>query len=287
MSSTEPPISLPLNAECKLRLATFIKENKDILFARHSASITNAVKTNKWKDCFNMLLSHGAVISSPQYLRDRVWNNQKRGVMEKKSKYNSTGAAGGPRWTDWEKITLEVIDPDSAFMSGLGQIDAAPRMPGAQPLGAEGQDDEDPFNSSSQTMLDMSISSTATSFRRPLVPSRNRTSSPIHSETQENQDSATALGSTSTAVGSRAAKRPKGMGVPIWTSDEYKAAKIEEMNRNREEQSLRMELMRCQLEESRQRANAEKERAEFYRKAGLAIENTHDLVINREHRIQL
>jgi hypothetical protein len=40
------------------------------------------------------------------------------------------------------------------------------------------------------------------------------------------------------------------MGVPIWTSDEYKAAKIEEMNRNREEQSLRMELMRCQLEES-------------------------------------
>jgi hypothetical protein len=54
-----------------------------------------------------------------------------------------------------------------------------------------------------------------------------------------------------------------------------------------EEQELRMQLMKMQVEESRLRCEAEKERAKFFRKAGLAVENAYDLQINREYNVRL
>jgi hypothetical protein len=54
-----------------------------------------------------------------------------------------------------------------------------------------------------------------------------------------------------------------------------------------EEQELRVQLMRMQVEESRLRGEAEKEHAEFFQKAGLALENAYDLQINREYNVWL
>ena len=282
--TSEDKLSRPLTPDLKLRLANFVNENKSILFGRVTPTLRNIDKMRKWKSIYEELIAHGAVIKDPAYLRDRMWDGLKRGVMEKRKKFASTGAAGGNRYTDFEKVTLEIMDPDSAHMSGLGQRELPPIFPGSDG-GAQGDVSDDlntttqsVFNTTSQSAFNANLTtmSSAPTFARPA----DRTSSPVRGN------------EASTAP---APKRPKRSApTNLWASDSYKELKIRQMEKELEEQEVRITLMRTQTEESRlrceaeiERCQAEKERASFFSKAGLAVENNYILEINREHRIHL
>jgi len=65
----------------------------------------------------------------------------------------------------------------------------------------------------------------------------------------------------------------------LWSDDSYKDLKMKAMEKDIEEKELRMELIRCQIEESRQRAQAEKDRSLFFSKAGLALNRSSEFQI--------
>jgi hypothetical protein len=282
--TSEERLSQPLTNELKIRFANLVKENKDILFGRVTPTLRNIDKYTKWKAIYDELVSHGAVIKDPAYLRDRMWDNLKRGATEKKKKFNRTGGAGGVRYTEYERVTLEILDPESAYMAGIGQRVRQPVFPGVDGISQSDVNEDSILNTTSQSIFD----STLTAFQGPSNetpmfatprPITTRTSSPVRLE----------VGDAGTATGSAppTKKHKRGHLTNLWASETYKELKVKEIEKNLEEQELRMQLMRMQVEESRLRGEAEKERAEFFRKAGLAVENAYDLQINREYNVRL
>jgi hypothetical protein len=285
-SAKEDRPNIPLTPELKFRFVSLVKEHKSILFGRCTPTLRNVDKFTKWILIFDELTAHGAVIKDPTYLRDRLWDNLKRAALEKKKKLEKTGASGGVRYTDYELVTLEILDPASAYMSGLGQEERQPQFPGAD------SNEDSILNSTSQSIFNASLSTlpggsasnNPPTFARPST----RTSSPVRLAGDDS--------SSATATRSVPAPKRQKRGPPenLWASEDYKALKVQQLQNNLEEQEIRIQLMKAQIEESKlrgeeskQRAAAEKERETFFHKAGIAIENSFDLQINRSLNVRL
>ena len=286
MNNNEEIHSQPLTRDLKLRLANFVLLHKNVLFARHNSSVRQTDKNTLWKEIHSELVAHGAVLKDANYVRDRAWDNLRSGAIKKKKKLGKTGAAGGDIYTEYDRVTLDIIDPQSAYMAGIQETDTAPRFPGATPFGGAMGGPNDRFDDTMNT----TIQSVDTTFStqpgtsqgpptRPMfaMPRPLRTSSPVGTEVEE-------------AAGTQArtsSKRKRGPPQTLWTTDAYKDIKVKQMEMDVEEKQAQINLIRMQLEESRLRGEAEKERAEFFRKAGIALENTYSLQINREFNLRL
>jgi hypothetical protein len=59
----------------KVMLATFIRDNKDIMNAAFSTKITKDVKKKKWAEIFDLLKSHGADIEDVATLKRVSFDN--------------------------------------------------------------------------------------------------------------------------------------------------------------------------------------------------------------------
>jgi hypothetical protein len=70
-----------------------------------------------------------------------------------------------------------------------------------------------------------------------------------------------------------ARKKKKGQPTSLWIDEDYKELKVQQLKKNMEEQDLRMELIRMQI-------RAEKARATFFERAGLALEGQHSMEIS-------
>ena len=289
-SAKEDRPNIPLSPELKFRFVSLVKEHKSILFGRCTPTLRNVDKFTKWILIFDELTSHGAVIKDPTYLRDRLWDNLKRAALEKKKKLEKTGASGGVRYTDYELVTLEILDPASAYMSGLGQEERQPQFPGAD------SNEDSILNSTSQSIINASLSTLPGASNNPPTFARpsTRTSSPVR---LAGDDSSSAMATTPTPTPTVPAPKRLKRGGPsenLWSSEDYKTLKVQQLRNNLEEQEVRIQLMKAQIEESKlrgeelkRRAAAEKERETFFHKAGIAIENSYDLQINRSLNVRL
>ncbi len=275
---------MSLSHENKLRFAQLVKENKSILFGRHSPTLTNHDKFAKWKSIYDELVSHGAVIKDVVHLRNTMWGNLKRSTIIKRNANAKTGAAGGKRYTEVDHVVLDILDQNSAYLAGLGQNDEPPLFGSGDGLGhAAGRGSDASLldvTSESNFNLGMTFATRGPSFptpgpsfvtphppasRLPLQQPAARSSTPVDLETEE--------AGIQAAVALK--KRKRGPPTSLWTEDAYKALKLKKIQKDMEEQELRMDLMRGQIEEARQRAEAEKQRAAFFMKAGLAFDSNH------------
>jgi len=73
--------------------------------------------------------------------------------------------------------------------------------------------------------------------------------------------------------------RKRGLSTTLWNDNSYKELKVKALEKEMEEKELKMELIRCQIEESRQRAQAERERASFFSRASLSLNRGSELQI--------
>lgn len=258
-SNSEEIRSLPLTPELKIRLANFVLLHKNVLFARHNSNIRQVDKNKLWRQIHAELTAHGAVLKDAAYVRDRAWDNLKSTAIKKKKKLGSTGA-GGESYTEVERITLDIIDPQSAYLAGINDTDSAPQFSGATPIGgAQGGLD---FNDTIQS-IDSTFSINPGTSHTFTVPRPIRTSSPVGLEETTR---------SSTQTGATVKRKRGGSSQALWTTEAYKELKVQQIELDMEEKRVHIELMKQQIQES-------KDRADFFKRAGLAIQNRHSLQI--------
>ena len=272
-------MSNQLSKENKLRLVQLVNENKALLFGKHGPNLTNNNKLAKWKSIYDELVSHGAVIKDVQYLRDTTWDNLKRSTVKKRNNYANTGAAGGKRYTEVENTILEILDLNSAYLSGLGQEDIAPTF-----VDATGHAPDASFldiTTQSNFNIGASFSAPSASFATPHPPLQRpeRSSTPVESDL---------AGTQSTAIPK---KRKRGPPTTLWADDTYKEFKMKKIEKDLEEQEIKIELMKIQIVEAhqkveaeKQRCEAEKQRALYYAKARLESGSNPELQMRSQEQ---
>ena len=254
-------MAFQLSFDHKLLLAKLLREDKRLLFGKHSPSVTNQKKLAKWTEIYQELSSVGANLKDVAYLREKTWDNLVRATKKKKFNNETTGQA--PKMlTEVDEVILDIIGRDSAALSGLGQDDDAPTF-GAR----------DPGNSLS--VLDISTQSSfnfgaSTTFATPHLPPLRPTRASTPVEMTEADETKTPANTHSAAS---ARKKKKGQPTSLWIDEDYKELKVQQLKKNMEEQDLRMELIRMQI-------RAEKARATFFERAGLALEGQHSMEIS-------
>jgi hypothetical protein len=102
----------------KLTLVQLILEQKDILLARFSPTVTRRRKTKIWINIRESLLAMGADsedIPDIASLRDKIWPNLRKAAMVKAQDQAKTGATGG-RLSEMDDLILNIIGRESPMM---------------------------------------------------------------------------------------------------------------------------------------------------------------------------
>ena len=113
-----------LSKDHKLILAQHVLSRKDILFAKHSPSITNKIKEKHWLEIYEDLVAHGAQVASPEYLRKTEWGNLKQRTIEKYVTSKKSGE-GGLLLSQSQKLVMETVGYDSVAVNALNVKDMA------------------------------------------------------------------------------------------------------------------------------------------------------------------
>jgi hypothetical protein len=254
-------MTFQLSVEHKLIMAKLLRENKALLFGKHSPQVTNQKKYSKWNEIFYELKSVGANLKDLNYLRQTTWDNMVRSTKKKKFSNESTGAAP-VTMTELDEVILDIIGRDSAALSGLGQEDEPPTF-GSRDCG----DSISPLDISTQSSFNFGASAT---FATPRLPQQKtaRASTPVDA-----MDSVETETLTDTQSASNTKKARKGNPTSLWIDEDYKELKVHQLKKNMDEQDLRMELIRMQI-------RAEKARAIFFEKAGFTLDGHHHMEIS-------
>ena len=260
-SGSASNFAVHLTHQEKLKLVKFIRDNQATLMGKQGPQNTNNDRKAKWNEIFEDLKSKGVALKDLAHFRKDVWGNIRKAAIDKKDKNAKTGAKP-VELTEVDIIALEIINP--IYTDGLGLPDRMtsfePLPGGSQWAGARPDGD--------LSLMDMSMDSvfhSEASFATPRAPpprQTERASTPVNSEAEENR-------SAPNAISDRVAKR-KRQPSSLLFDEEYKALK---MRMDKEEQVLRMELLRCQVAESRQKREESQERTTFYKKAGITLDH--------------
>ena len=257
MSSKSGPrskISTQMTSEHRTELARLVRDNKEILIGKFTPSVTQKSRDQKWTDIYTHLTGLGAVVEDVNMLRFTVYPNISKATRRKRDLAKSTGQ-GPPIWTELDEIILDIIGRDSAAAVGIA--------------GASHEDDvifgsEDPstvFDDTTESIFRTPLPGTSAQPKSvfavrsvPVFPPLTSpvTSSPIKNTGEvDNASEVTPIPPQSRSVQK---KRRAGQQTSILVDEDYKMLRVQKMQLDIEEQKLRMELIRTQIEAEKHRS---------------------------------
>jgi hypothetical protein len=107
-----------LSQDQKLILAQHVLAKKDILFAKHSPTVTNKIKDKHWLEIYEDLVAHGAQVKNPEYLRKTEWGNLKQRTVEKYVELKKSGASDFVL-SQTQKLVMETVGYDSITVKDM------------------------------------------------------------------------------------------------------------------------------------------------------------------------
>ncbi|CAG7716528.1 unnamed protein product [Allacma fusca] len=124
----------------QISVLTFIKEAKNVLFAKVSDKLTNEEKIAAWTEVAEKARSIGFLKpgQDAKYLRDTTWQNWRKRTMAKRDNQKKTGSSGGEncKFDEADLIVFDIIGIDSPVLDGInlpessGTSEATLALPG-------------------------------------------------------------------------------------------------------------------------------------------------------------
>ena len=103
-----------LSKSQKLLLAQLVRENKTIVLAPFSSTVTKKVKQQAWENILSQMNGVGANVDSIKTLRDVIWANIRRSTIKKVSESKKTGAGGSEQLSELDETVLDILGRESA-----------------------------------------------------------------------------------------------------------------------------------------------------------------------------
>ena len=103
-----------LSKSQKLLLAQLVRENKTIVLAPFSSTVTKKVKQQAWENILSQMNGVGANVDSIKTLRDVIWANIRRSTIKKVSESKKTGAGGSGQLSELDETVLDILGRESA-----------------------------------------------------------------------------------------------------------------------------------------------------------------------------
>jgi hypothetical protein len=107
----------------KLHLAQLVRDNKVLLFAPFSSTVTKNAKTRCWEKIQKTLQETGCDIMDVKTLRDVEWPNMRRFTQKKCQDSLRTGASGDTL-SELDEVILDVIGRDSPNLKPVNVRDS-------------------------------------------------------------------------------------------------------------------------------------------------------------------
>ena len=98
----------------KLLLAQLVKENKTIVLAPFSSTVTKKAKQQAWENILRQINDVGANVDSIKTLRGVIWANIRRSTIKKVSESKKTGAGGNGQLSELDETVLDILGRESA-----------------------------------------------------------------------------------------------------------------------------------------------------------------------------
>ena len=98
----------------KLLLAQLVRENKTILLASFSSTVTKKAKQKAWESILSQINGVGANVDNIKTLRDVIWANIRRSTIKKVSDSKKTGAGGSGQLFELDETVLDILGRESA-----------------------------------------------------------------------------------------------------------------------------------------------------------------------------
>ncbi|XP_055842369.1 uncharacterized protein LOC129909310 [Episyrphus balteatus] len=106
--------------EKKMVVLAKIREHKDILFGVFSDTLTKQIKSDKWKEVYDVARSINIVSASKDwtYVRDTFWQNCRKYTF---IKIENSKKEGGKKCqlTQCDKIVLDIVGRESTCINGI------------------------------------------------------------------------------------------------------------------------------------------------------------------------
>ena len=103
-----------LSKSQKLLLAQLVRENKTIVLAPFSSTVTKKAKQQAWENILSQMNGVGANVDSIKTLRDVIWANIRRSTIKKVSESKKTGAGGSGQLSELDETVLDILGRESA-----------------------------------------------------------------------------------------------------------------------------------------------------------------------------
>lgn len=103
-----------LSKSQKLLLAQLVRENKTIVLAPFSSTVTKKAKQQAWENILSQMNGAGANVDSIKTLRDVIWANIRRSTIRKVSESKKTGAGGSRQLSELDETVLDILGRESA-----------------------------------------------------------------------------------------------------------------------------------------------------------------------------
>ena len=261
----------------KLDFVNMLEPDKELLFGNLTKEITALARASRWKEIFNQLKANEVGLKTVKHLKSVVWGNIRKDAKKKFENNRQTGATLMP-YTEVDRVTLNIMNTKSASLVGLGAPDRVPTF--SNQIGNSTESVHDLTTESSFNLnLGAGTSTSSFPFVIPQAPGPTRrgprASSPLLEDSELEEEDLEQSGhppqtGLRTTTGQTSKKR-KGPTTNILFDPAYKSLKFENMILDREEQQLRMELIRAKIK-------AENRRAEYFEKACLKLEHQDVLI---------
>jgi len=98
----------------KLLLAQLVRENKTILLASFSSTVTKKAKQKAWESILSQINGVGANVDNIKTLWDVIWANIRRSTIKKVSDSKKTGAGGSGQLFELDETVLDILGRESA-----------------------------------------------------------------------------------------------------------------------------------------------------------------------------
>ena len=102
-----------LSKSQKLLLAQLVRDNKSVVLAPFSSTVTKKAKQEAWESILRQLNGVRVNVDNIKTLRDVIWANIRRGTIKKVSESKKTGA-GGSELTELDDTVLDILGRESA-----------------------------------------------------------------------------------------------------------------------------------------------------------------------------
>ena len=103
-----------LSKSQKLLLTQLVRENKTIVLAPFSSTVTKKGKQHARENILSQMNGVGANVDSIKTLRDVIWANIRRSTIKKVSESKKTGAGGSGQLSELDETVLDILGRESA-----------------------------------------------------------------------------------------------------------------------------------------------------------------------------